>query len=66
MIIIKAMMYCVETRLGMLSVSKGVYLTMLKRKCSAIKTLTKHKMINSYLTSKKTVKKYKTKKIRRP
>ena len=59
------MLYCVETEQGMLEVSKGVYLTILKRKCSTIKTLTKHKPINSHWNSKKTVKKLKIKTLER-
>ena len=59
------MLYCVETEQGVLEVTKGVYLTMLKRKCSTIKTLTKHKPINSHWNSKKTVKKLKIKGVGR-
>lgn len=38
--------FSIETQKGKLEVSKGVYLTMLKSKNSAKKTLTKHKPIS--------------------
>ena len=51
------MPYYVETKEGRLEVSKGVYLTMQKKKDSNLKTLQKHKKITSHATMKNTVKK---------
>ena len=51
------MPYYVDTKEGRLEVSKGVYLTMLKKKDSNLKTLQKHKKIASHSTMKNTVKK---------
>jgi hypothetical protein len=49
--------YCVETKAGKLEVSKGAYLTMMKRKNNAVKTLAKRKPISHYHEKKTTVKK---------
>ena len=48
--------YCVETISGTLELTKGTYLTMLKRKESTVKTLAKTKPI-ARLTATRTVKK---------
>ena len=55
------MLYLIETPQGMLEVTKGAYLTMLRRKCCPMRTLTKHKLISSQNMCKKTVKKIKIK-----
>lgn len=47
--------YCIDTNSGMLEVSKGTYLTILKRKKTLEKTLTKRKII--FHDKKSTVKK---------
>ena len=49
--------YCVQTISGTLELTKGTYLTMLKRKQSTIKTLIKSKPISRLTNSKQTVKK---------
>lgn len=50
--------YCVTTNSGKLELTKGAYLTLMKRKNSICKTLQKSKIINnSYKQNKKTIKK---------
>ena len=49
--------YCLDTGSGQIELSKGAYLTMLKRKLPTIKIVNKHKPINSHWCDKKTVKK---------
>ena len=49
--------YCVETNAGKLELSKGAYLTMLKRKGVPTKTLAKMKPISHCHEKKSTVKK---------
>ena len=48
--------YCVETKKGKVEVSKGAYLTILKRKTTTKKTPTKTKLIYHLKEAKKTVK----------
>lgn len=47
--------YCVDTEAGPLELTKGTYLTMLRRKSSVTRTLTKTKPI-AHFHSKKTIK----------
>ena len=49
--------YSVETQSGTLELTKGTYLTLLKRKSSGIKTLIKSKPISHISNNKNTVKK---------
>lgn len=51
--------YSVETLVGTLELSKGAYLTMMKRKNSTIKTLCKSKQISHSCNVKPTMKKSK-------
>ena len=55
--------YCVETNSGKLELSKGAYLTMMKRKTN--KTLTKRKPIAHFNEKKSTVKKHMVKSVGR-
>lgn len=55
--------YCIETNSGKLELSKGAYLTMMKRKTN--KTLTKRKPITHFNEKKSTVKKHQGKHIGR-
>lgn len=49
--------YSLETGSSRIEVSKGTYLTMLRRKPSTVKTLRKHKPISPTVFRKKTTKK---------
>lgn len=49
--------YFVKTKNGMLELSKGAYLTILKRQKDSVKTLKKNKIINHFYQNLKTVKK---------
>lgn len=52
------MYYCVKTEAGELEITKGAYLTMMKRQNSSKLTVAKHKLICSHRCLKRTVRKW--------